>query len=163
MFGDLSLLKLLPHLPEANELIISLEPSNTIWHKTVSTLAQVMACCLTPPSHHMNQCWLTISEAQWQLPEGNYTRDTWAINYWNWLENHLSNISFNSPGAEELYISHAGMLKLCKIWDHIRSSKYKEITGSLEWNVNPLCANFSEGTETYIYILCNFSIMIWHR
>ena len=26
-----------------------------------STLAQVMACCLTAPSHHLNLCWLIIS------------------------------------------------------------------------------------------------------
>ena len=30
------------------------------WHKTLSTLAQVMACCLTAPSHCLNQCWLVI-------------------------------------------------------------------------------------------------------
>ena len=30
-----------------------------------STLAQVMACCLTAPSHYLNQCWLIISEVQW--------------------------------------------------------------------------------------------------
>ena len=29
-----------------------------------STLAQVMACCLTATSHYLNQCWL-ISEALW--------------------------------------------------------------------------------------------------
>ena len=29
-----------------------------------STLAQVMACCLTAPSHYLNQCWLIISEVQ---------------------------------------------------------------------------------------------------
>ena len=28
-----------------------------------STLAQVMACCLTTPSHYLNQWWLIISEA----------------------------------------------------------------------------------------------------
>ena len=26
------------------------------------TLAQVMACCLTAPSHYLNQCWLIISK-----------------------------------------------------------------------------------------------------
>ena len=33
--------------------------------KSGSTLAQVMACCLTAPSHYLNQCWLIISEVQW--------------------------------------------------------------------------------------------------
>ena len=41
----------------------SLWGSNTIWQIwSESTLAQVMACCLTTPSHYLNQCWLiTIS------------------------------------------------------------------------------------------------------
>ena len=37
----------------------SLRPSDAIWrHRSGSTLAQVMACCLTAPSHYLNQCWL---------------------------------------------------------------------------------------------------------
>ena len=35
----------------------SLWPSNTIqYHRTWSTLVQVMACCLIAPSHYLNQC-----------------------------------------------------------------------------------------------------------
>ena len=46
--------------------INSLWPSDPIWrHRYGSTLAQVMACCLTAPSHYLNQCWLIISEVQW--------------------------------------------------------------------------------------------------
>ena len=41
----------------------SLRPSDAIWwHRSVSTLAQVMACCPTAPSHYLNQCWLIISK-----------------------------------------------------------------------------------------------------
>ena len=41
----------------------SLRPSDTIWrHRSGSTLAQVMACCLIAPSHYLNQCWLIISK-----------------------------------------------------------------------------------------------------
>ena len=41
----------------------SLWPSDAIWwHRSGSTMAQVMACCLTAPSHYLNQCWLIISE-----------------------------------------------------------------------------------------------------
>ena len=44
----------------------SLWPSDTIWwHRSGSTLAQVLACCLTAPSHYLNQCWLIISKASW--------------------------------------------------------------------------------------------------
>ena len=44
----------------------SLWPSDTIWRqRSGSTLAQVMACCLTAPSHYLNQYCLIISEVQW--------------------------------------------------------------------------------------------------
>ena len=32
------------------------------WHKSRSTLAWVMACCLMAPSHYLNQGWLLISK-----------------------------------------------------------------------------------------------------
>ena len=58
--------------------------SDAIWHhRPGSTSAQVMACCLTAPSHHLSQCWLIISKVQWDSPEGNFRRDTSAINQWN--------------------------------------------------------------------------------
>ena len=54
--------------------INSLWPSDAIWRQGCgSTLAQVMACCLTAPSHYLNQCWLIICEVLWQLSEGNFT------------------------------------------------------------------------------------------
>ena len=44
----------------------SLWPSDVIWWQgSRLTLAQVMACCLTAPSHYLNQYWLIISEVQW--------------------------------------------------------------------------------------------------
>ena len=39
------------------------------WHKSGSTLVQVMACCLMAPSHHLNQCWFIISEILWNSCE----------------------------------------------------------------------------------------------
>ena len=42
--------------------ITSLWPSDAIWrHRSESTLGQVMAYCLTTPSHYLNQCWLIIT------------------------------------------------------------------------------------------------------
>ena len=44
-------------------LLNSLWPSYAIWrHRSESTLAEVMACCLTTPSHYLNQCWLAITK-----------------------------------------------------------------------------------------------------
>ena len=45
----------------------SLGPSDALrrW-RSWSTLVQVMACCLTAPSHYLNQCWLImISKVLW--------------------------------------------------------------------------------------------------
>ena len=30
------------------------------WPRSESTLVQVMPCCLTAPSHHLNRCWLLL-------------------------------------------------------------------------------------------------------
>ena len=61
-----------------------------------------MVCCLTAPSHHLNQCWLTISQVQWHSSECNFTRDTSAVCHWNKLEKYLSKIVFKSPRVNEL-------------------------------------------------------------
>ena len=59
----------------------SLWPSDAIrWQRSGSTLAQVMACCLTAPSHYLYQCWLIISKIQLHPSDGNFTRDTSDIN-----------------------------------------------------------------------------------
>ena len=48
----------------------SLGPSDAIWRwRSWSTLVQVMTCCLTAPSHYLNQCWLIISKFLWHSSE----------------------------------------------------------------------------------------------
>ena len=62
--------------------IYSLWPNDAIWrHKSRSTLAQVKACCLTAPSHYLNQCWLIFSEVQWHSVEGSLRRDSSPFNH----------------------------------------------------------------------------------
>ena len=56
--------------------INSLWPRDAIWQQgTESTLAQVMAWCLTAPSHYLNQCWLIISKVLWHSLEGIIIED----------------------------------------------------------------------------------------
>ena len=51
----------------------SLRPCSTTWqHKSGSTLAQVMPCCLTAPSHYRRQCWIFISNIMWRSIESNF-------------------------------------------------------------------------------------------
>ena len=81
----------------------SLWPSEVMWwHRSGSTLAQVMACCLTAPIHYLKQCWLIISTDQWCLCKGNFTRDIPAINHENQLQFAKIKFLSNLPGTNEL-------------------------------------------------------------
>ena len=63
-----------------NWAINSLGPSDTIWRQgSGSTLAEVMACCLSAPSHYLKQCWLIISRVQLHSSAGNFRRDTSVV------------------------------------------------------------------------------------
>ena len=54
-------------------LFNSLWPSDAIWQQgSRSTLVQVMSCCLTAPSHYLNQCWLMISEVLRHSLDNNF-------------------------------------------------------------------------------------------
>ena len=80
--------------------INSLWPSDTIWRqRSGSTLAQVMACCLTAPSHYLNQCWLMSSDIHirpilQEMPQPSITKTRSKITY---LKFHS-----NFPGANVL-------------------------------------------------------------
>ena len=65
----------------------SLWPSDAIGRQgTESALARVMACCLTAPSHYLNQCWLMISEVLWHSTDSIFKENTSDIYRWNELE-----------------------------------------------------------------------------
>ena len=56
-------------------------PSDAIWrHRSGSTLVKVMACCLTPPGHYLNQCWLIMNGVLWHSPKTNFTWSAHDIN-----------------------------------------------------------------------------------
>ena len=82
----------------------SLSPRDTLWqHRSESTLAQVMACCLTAPSHSLNQCWFLISEDLWHSPESNFTTSAQVTILWIIFFKLLT----HHPGANEL--THCGL------------------------------------------------------
>ena len=67
---DFSSYQLVRYLAVDQTLFNSLWSSDAIWwHRSGSTLAQVMACYLTAPSHYLNQCWHIISNVQWHSPK----------------------------------------------------------------------------------------------
>ena len=78
----------------------SLWPSDIMWwHISGSTLVQVMARCLTAPSHYLNQYWPPICEVLWHSSESNFTVDmsAQATILYNEFENHNFKITVTFP------------------------------------------------------------------
>ena len=85
--------------------INSLWPIDAIWpYKTWWTLPQVMAGCLTAPSHYLNECWLTISEVSWHSPAGKFTKNTQDIYHCYEIGNYWFNIAAASPHGQRVKI-----------------------------------------------------------
>ena len=97
-------------------------PSDAMWRvRTGSTLSQVMACCLTVPSHYLNQCSLVISDDLWHSHEGNFTGNAQDVYPWYKFQGYQFKITTASPGrhrVNRLYMGnaqHEGFVKW-KIW-----------------------------------------------
>ena len=79
----------------------SLGPSDAICRQiSGSTLAQVMACCLTAPSHYLNQCWVTISKVPWHSPKDISIRSTADTRQRNKFENWIFKIASRFPRGQ---------------------------------------------------------------
>ena len=59
-----------------------------------------MACCLTVPSHYLNQCWLIIGEVLWNSPEHNFTKNPQTTCPWYEFENYQFKITPTSPRGQ---------------------------------------------------------------
>ena len=64
-------------------------------------LAQVMACCLTAPSHYLNQCSHIIKGILWLSSESNFTSAPVSINQIS-LKITLLRLEPHLPGTNEL-------------------------------------------------------------
>ena len=96
---DVSGCFIVPTPCEQQGMINSLWPSDAIWwHRSGSTLTQIMACCLKTSSHYLNLCWLIINRVLWHSPETNFTGSSQDTNLWHEFEKqktkpHMSNYS----------------------------------------------------------------------
>ena len=94
------------------EWVNSLWPSDAIWgHLSGSTLAQVMACCLTAPSHYLNQCWLIFSQVPWYPLEGNCTKIAQPLITKIILK--INNLKFHSNLPGDIELNHSNTKKRC--------------------------------------------------
>ena len=90
-----------PDIPPFDHLLAvywsvnSLGPINAIWHwRSCLTRAQVMACCLTAPSHYLNQFWLLINRVNcvkyfWC----RFPRNFFLMSNWWWISIDVGNSS----------------------------------------------------------------------
>ena len=89
----------------------SLWLSDNIWrHKSRSTLTRVMACCLTAPSHYLNQCWLLIKEVLWHLPKQLHSEwpSYYSVNWFLPYFKHYRHISYGPlTRYVKLRVAHA--------------------------------------------------------
>ena len=84
-----------PGITKNFQLINSLRLSDAIWrHRSGSTLAQVMACCLTAPSHYADHCWLITNCILWHSPGSNSQELLWEFG------NYTSKIITISPRGQ---------------------------------------------------------------
>ena len=82
-------------------LVNSLRPSDAIWRQwSWTTLAQVMACCLTAPSHYLNQCWLIIRGVLWHTSESSFAGIAQGIDSGYEFEKDILKNIFKSPRGQ---------------------------------------------------------------
>ena len=85
----------------------SLWPNDAIWWQSSgSTWAQVMACCLTAPSHYLDQCWFIILKVSdvhlrvisFEISQPSVTKIGFKIIFLRFY--------WNVPGANELRVNN---------------------------------------------------------
>ena len=78
-----------------------MRPSDAIWRQwSWTTLAQVMACCLTAPSHYLNQCWLIIRGVLWHTSESSFAGIAQGIDSGYEFEKYILKNIFKSPRGQ---------------------------------------------------------------
>ena len=94
--------------------INSLRPSDAMWRLwSWTTLAHVMACCLTAPSHYLNQFWLIIRGVFWGIAQG--------FNSGYEFEKYILKIIFKSHRGQWVYWNECGL----KYFRWYKGSLYK--------------------------------------
>ena len=87
-------------------LLNSLRPSDAIWRQwSWTTLAQVMACCLTAPSHYLNQCWLITRGVLWHTSESSFAGIAQGIDSGYEFEKDILKNIFKSPRGQWVKLS----------------------------------------------------------
>ena len=115
-------------------LLNSLRPSDAIWRQwSWTTLAQVMACCLTAPSHYLNQCWLIIRGVLWHTSESSFAGIAQGIDSGYEFEKDILKNIFKSPRGQWVKIDSVITASQC-IWCDL-----KDFDKCIGYNNNVSC------------------------
>ena len=76
----------------------SLWSSDAVWRQW-SVLAQIMVCCLVASSHHLNQCWLIISEDLRNSSKASCNKDAHESSRYYAFENYTFKIKTTAQGT----------------------------------------------------------------
>ena len=108
-----------------------------------------MACCLTAPSHYLNQCWLIIDEVPWHSSQGIILRWCEDTNQLNKIENCSFKMASRSPRGQWVKYAH-GFAVVCfavvMLW----------VRGGYTWSIYP----YSPGLFKIAPVLANHDDVI---
>ena len=98
-----------------------------------------MACCLTAPSHYLNQCRLNISKVLWHSSEDIIIRRFEDTNLYSKTEDYIFKITWRSPRGQWVKL----LLKLGHGWLFTHHRKLWDV-------ITYPCHIVSKGTDTLI-------------
>ena len=117
---------------------------NLIW----SSLFQVMACCLTAPSHYLDQCWLIVSGISW--PQGPRNKLQFISKYEHFLSRKCSRKCLKMST-----ISLRSQCIRCH-WSWVITLVFKEL---IHWN--PSWCMLIVDWRLWVWTLVSFSVKWW--
>ena len=122
---------------------------NSIWrHTSGLTLAQVMAWCLTAPSHYLNQCWLTIKDILWHSPKSYLTRSAHELNLQPMFKDHHIKITITSPRSQRVMVKSQSVPGN-SIWWHISGSTLIHVMACCLWHQAITWTNVDLPSKTF--------------
>ena len=120
----------------------SLWPSDAIQqHKSMSTLYQVMACCLMAPGHYLNQYCILISEVPGHSSESNFKAPVQTTILYNEFEKYAFKIPATSPRGQWV----KSVMLICLKFHHtVQCSQLSPISLQQTPHILPMMVRYGE-------------------